>query len=258
MHCVAVSACRNPRRLLMNHTHKKPLDAPDLLVVDDDVFFCRIIEQQLQRANMHAHCVHTGAAMFDHLLRQNPDLVILDYYLAEESGLALCRRLRRISSVPLIMLTGESNASEIVACLDAGADDYVMKPHDRNQLIARVRALLRRSQLHQEPHGASSILRFGDIELEPDSRLLRRADQQIQLSQRECLLLQILHAQYPAPLDRERASWVVLQRELTPGDRTIDLLISRLRKRLHSITRTVDVLTLRNLGYQLRTDCRPP
>lgn len=236
----------------MNNAHEHHPDGAHVLVVDDDTFFCRILEQQLRQAGLRPHCVHSGNDLFEYLAERNPDLIILDYYLGKENGLALCRRLRRISSVPVIMLTGLKDGAAVVACLDSGADDYVVKPHDRDQLLARLRVLLRRSTENRASDSAAAALRFGDIELEPASRVLRRGMQQTQLSERECTLLQRLYAQYPAPLDRERASWIVLRRELKPGDRSIDLLISRIRKRLNGMASSVDVITLRNRGYLLR------
>ncbi len=235
----------------MNGTQEQQAKTPHVLVVDDDAFFCRIVQRQLSQADFTSDCVHGGAELFDYLLRRSADLVILDYDLGEENGLQLCRQLRRASSVPVIILTGVDDDIAVVACLDAGADDYLVKPHNREHLLARLRALLRRSSTGRPPVAVATILRFGDIELEPGSRTLRQGQQQTQMSARECVLLQTLHAQHPSPLDREHASWMVLRHELKPGDRTIDLLISRLRKRLKRIASRVTVVTLRNQGYLL-------
>lgn len=186
-----------------------------------------------------------------------PDCVILDYYLKNENGLDVCSRLRELSGVPVIMLTGLTDSRAVVACLEAGADDYVLKPYEAGQLLARIRAVLRRVVDPARP-GQPPSAGFGDLTIDVVGRMVRVGHTALQFAEREQELLTALIREYPDLLDRERCSRLVLRRDWIPGDRAIDVLVSRVREKLRTIGSRLDIITLRGRGYVLRDPAAQP
>lgn len=237
------------------HEMQKPPPAPRaapqrIAVVDDEPTWCEAVRNQLVHAGFEVAVFLRGSEFLEQFAVTAPDLVILDFYLDEESGLDVCREVRRVSAVPLLMLTGLDDGEAVVACLEAGADDYVLKLQAPEQLLARVRALLRRSGASG---GSTSAARpFGDLGFDPDARIVHRGDASLQFGEREFALLAALLREYPHMLDRERCSWLVLRREWIPGDRALDVLVSRVREKLRKLDSRIDIVTVRSRGYVLR------
>ena len=182
------------------------------------------------------------------------DLVILDVMLPVDDGFTLCRKARQVSAVPIIMLTAASDESDKVIGLELGADDYLAKPFSARELLARVKALLRRNQIVQSPGTEARFLCFNGWKLDLVRRELIDPQKQSEpLSGIEFTLLSLFLRHPNQILDRDQISEITRRRENNPLERGIDVQISRLRQRLQDSQRLL-LRTLRNQGYMLCCD----
>jgi DNA-binding response OmpR family regulator len=227
-----------------------------ILVVDDDIRICRLLSRILMAEGYAAETVENGQAMWRALRTRTFDLVILDLRLSGgEDGLALARRLRAESDMPLIMLTGRSEQIDKIVGLEIGADDYVTKPFDRYELIARIRSLLRRSQLRNgTPNGsdrAKSLVKFAGWTLDLGRRQLRApGGEKIELTGFEFELLSVLAQKPGRLLSRDQILELVASRQWNPSDRSIDVHIGKLRRKLRDDPRSPGLIkTVRGIGY---------
>ena len=196
-----------------------------ILVFDDDASIRRMLDRTLAAEGYTVANAADGGAALAAVERSVPELVVLDVAMPGLDGLAVCRRLRaRGLSVPVLLLTARDAVEDRVAGLDAGADDYLVKPFATEELLARVRALLRRGK---EP---AELLAFGDLTLDPATREVRRGDRTIGLSAREADLLELLlhHARRVVP--REQALSEIWQDDAAPN--IVDRYVSNLRRKL--------------------------
>ena len=177
-----------------------------------------------------------------------PDLVVLDLGLPGMDGVEVCRRLRSDGDVPILMLTARSETEDRVAGLDSGADDYLVKPFERQELLARIRALLRR----RPPRGSAS-LEVGDLALNPDRREVRRGEREIELTNREFELLEFLMRNERLVVSRERLLDEVWGYDPMAATNTIDVFISNLRRKLEEGGESRLLHTKRGAGYVLKT-----
>lgn len=240
-------------------------------LLDDDPLFCRATQRQLDSVGIGCVFQHSFDALLDLLKTDPPDLILLDLELGRDDGHTVCHKLRALSDQPIIMLTGTESPDMVVSCLEVGADDYVTKPFDAEELGARIRAVIRRRANHQVFHhashqgnginhrndnrngGAEAMQRnFGALSLDIISSVISGEQGSLQLSNTEAALLLALLAAAPASVDREQLSRAALRRSWTTGDRTIDVLVSRLRKKISAVTNTIETCTLRGSGYALR------
>lgn len=160
-----------------------------ILAVDDDPDVLGTVERVLQRENFEVYTVNSGQKALEYLERNLPDMIILDIIMPEMDGITVCRHLRadsRFTALPVLFLTAKGSTDDIVAGLDAGADDYVIKPFELAELRARVHALLRRTQRIQEP---SRMLQIGNLRLDSDTYQVAVMDETIQLTSTEHRLL---------------------------------------------------------------------
>ncbi|MBI5919063.1 MAG: response regulator [Nitrosomonadales bacterium] len=225
---------------------------PHILVVDDDTDIRSLLADYLAQQGWHISTAANGAEMRALLERETVELVVLDLTLPGEDGLALCRDLRARSALPVIMLTARSAPLDRILGLEMGADDYLCKPFEPRELVARIRSVLRRSA------GASTLehaqrLVFGDWTLNlVDHQLQRRDGVVVALSGGEFRLLKVLLEHPNRPLDRDQLLSLTQGRDGDPFDRSIDLAISRLRQKLGDDARAPQLIkTLRNEGYLL-------
>jgi two-component system response regulator MprA len=212
-----------------------------ILVVDDDASIRRMLDRALSAEGYAVEVSPDGGAALAAVERAVPDLVVLDVAMPGLDGLAVCRRLRaRGLAVPVLLLTARDAIEDRVAGLDAGADDYLVKPFATEELLARVRALLRRGK---EP---AELLAFGDLVLDPATRAVRRGDRQIVLSAREADLLELLlrHARRVVP--REQALAEIWHDEAHPN--IVDRYVSNLRRKLGDPPL---ITTVRGTGFLL-------
>ncbi len=227
---------------------------PHILLVDDDADILILLSGFFRN---HGHAVTTatgGAAMFEALQRQPSDIVILDVMLQNEDGFSLCRRLRATSRIPVIMLTAMADHTDRVVGLEIGADDYVTKPFDQRELLARVKAVLRRTAELATAPVASEIrpaLCFAGWRLDVARRELRSADNALVLLSGGEFDLLLAFAEHPQRV-LTRDQLLDLARGLSHAayDRSIDVQVSRLRHKLEDDPKSPSIIrTVRNGGY---------
>jgi DNA-binding response OmpR family regulator len=189
----------------------------------------------------------TGGQALQTAARHPPDLVILDLGLPRLDGIEVCRRLRADGDVPILMLTARAETEDRVDGLDSGADDYLVKPFERQELLARIRALLRR----RPPRGSAS-LEIGDLTLNPDTREVRRGERELELTNREFELLEYLMRNERLVVSRERLLDDVWGYDPTAATNTIDVFISNLRRKLEAGGELRLLHTKRGAGYVLK------
>ena len=224
--------------------------SPRLLIVDDDPQIRELLGQYLQGFAMQCDGVGDGQAMQAALAAAHYDLIILDLMLPGEDGLSLCRQLRQRSDTPVIMLTARGEATDRVVGLELGADDYVVKPFDPRELVARIHSILRRSGRVQ-PTTASDDIRFDGWTLSRLKRQLTTPQQLlVPLSNAEFRLLLTFLERPQHILSREQLLDAARGRSFDAFDRSIDLLVSRLRQKLGDDPRAPRLLkTVRGEGY---------
>ncbi len=238
-----------------------PVSAPvRLLLIEDDVKMSDLIREALAREGMDAHPIYDGE---NGLLRAQSGeypLVLLDVMLPGMGGLEVLRRLRASSTpgalVPVLMLTARGDELDKVLGLEMGADDYLPKPFSTRELTARIRAILRRSELRSETKSApqserdSKIIAVGDLELDMAAREAQRAGQRLDLTGAEFDLLHALLQNAGEIVTREVISQTALGRQLMPYDRSIDVHISNLRRKLGPDARGGErIKAVRGIGY---------
>jgi DNA-binding response OmpR family regulator len=218
-----------------------------VLVVEDDVEIAEVLRRTLLA---EGHEVRTAAdgeqalALFSEFV---PDLIVLDLGLPSLDGLEVLRRVRAESDVPVLILTARSELDDRVEGLDSGADDYLVKPFERKELLARLRALLRR----RPPRGSAALV-VGDLVLNPDTREVRRGEREIELTNREFELLEYLMRNERLVVSRERLLEDVWGYDPTAMTNTIDVFISNLRRKLEAGGEPRILHTKRGAGYVLR------
>ncbi len=193
----------------------------------------------------HLECAYSGREGLTLALNNNHDLVILDVMLPVLDGFALLQQLRRRKRVPVIMLTARVQQQDRIQGLDAGADDYLPKPFDPDELLARIRAVLRRTESRVEV--LSSALTIGSVRLEPVAREVWSNGKPVELTSTEFDLLDMLMRSAGRVVSREEITAALFEREATPYDRFLDVHISHLRKKLHNGPRLIR--TIRGVGY---------
>jgi DNA-binding response OmpR family regulator len=218
-----------------------------VLVVEDDDDIADVLRRSLRQ---EGHEVRTAADGEDALRLASefvPDLVVLDLGLPGIDGVEVCRRLREAGDVPILILTARSDTGDRVEGLDAGADDYLVKPFEREELLARMRALLRR----RPPRGTASLT-VGDLVLNPGTREVSRGDRQLDLTNREFELLEFLMRNERLVISRERLLEEVWGYDPTSLTNTIDVFISNLRRKLEEGGEPRILHTKRGAGYVVR------
>jgi DNA-binding response OmpR family regulator len=222
-----------------------------ILIVDDDVELADMVGELLQREGWACHSVLTARDAEHALIRHRPDLVVLDVMLPDANGLELCRRWRQQwPSLPLLMLTARGDPMDRVLGLELGADDYLAKPFEARELVARVRALLRRTAPGRGDTPAP--LRFNGLEIDLMRREVRTAPDAapLTLTSVEFKLLVALARIPGRPLSREQLSQAVQPGHYRPQDRTVDVQIGRLRRRLREAAPGAEWIdTVRGEGY---------
>ena len=218
-----------------------------VLIVEDDEDIADVLRRSLRNEGYEVRTSGDGVEALDVAAGFFPDLVVLDLGLPRMDGVEVCRRLRADSDVPILMLTARSETEDRVGGLDSGADDYLVKPFERRELLARIRALLRR----RPPRGSAS-LEVADLTLNPDTREVRRGSREIELTNREFELLEHLMRNERLVVSRERLLDEVWGYDPTAATNTIDVFISNLRRKLEAGGESRLLHTKRGAGYVLR------
>jgi two-component system phosphate regulon response regulator OmpR len=209
---------------------------PRILVIEDDPEIRHLLRDYLQRQGFRVDIGDGGAALdrFRTTLGE-PDLVVLDIMLPGEDGLSICRRLRASSRVPILMLTAKGEDIDRILGLEMGADDYLAKPFNPRELVARIQAVLRRQARAQTPGAPSAEparVAFGPFTLDLATRSLTREGEPVALTTGEFALLKVLALHPSQPMSRDKLMELARGRELEHSDRSIDVQVSRLRKLL--------------------------
>jgi DNA-binding response OmpR family regulator len=200
---------------------------PTVLVVEDDRKIAGLVAKNLEAAGFACRLVHEGSGVPEIVREAAPELVVLDIMLPGVDGLELTRRLRAETDVPIVLLTARSGEGDKVLGFELGADDYVTKPFSPRELVARVRALLRRTKTLDE-----KTIERGDLEIDPARREVRRAGEPVPVTTLEFDLLYFLAARPGRVFSREALLEHVWGRDRVVDDRSIDSLVSRLRRKL--------------------------
>jgi two-component system OmpR family response regulator len=238
------------------------MEAPDhILVVDDDHQLLSLLAQYLQGCGYRVSTAGHATQMRAVLATAKVDLIVLDVMLPGEDGLSLCRdlRTRGAEHIPVLMLTARSEEADRIVGLEMGADDYLTKPFATRELLARIRAVLRRTRMLPptlQPRQQARLLRFGDWQLDTTARhLLDAQGTLVPLTGGEYRLLRVLLEHPQRVLNRDQLLNLTQGRDADPFDRSIDLLVSRLRQRLRDDSREPRYIkTVRNEGYVLCAD----
>jgi two-component system response regulator MprA len=222
---------------------------PTILVVEDNRDVLAVIAHTLSSNGYEVSRAYDGDTALATALDTAPALVILDIGLPKRSGLDVATELRRRGfRAPVLMLTARGTVSDKVTGLDAGADDYLAKPFDTEELLARVKALLRRATLRDD----DAKIRVGDLVLDPISRQVRRGSRDIALTQREYALLEYLMKNTGRELTRDQITEHVWQQDTEPSTNVVDVYINYLRKKIDVEGAAPLLHTVRGVGYVLR------
>jgi two-component system response regulator MprA len=227
--------------------HTNASTAARILVVDDDPLILSMMRRHLEVEGYSVTSASDGDTAVELMRRDGADLLILDVMMPGLDGFEVCRTVRRESNVPILMLTARDEATDKVHGLDCGADDYVVKPFNPDELLARVRALLRRMQPHHP-----EVLRFGDVELVPSAREARRDGVLLELTAREYELLELFVRHPRQVLSREQILQEVWGFDYLGDSNLVDVRIKYLRDKLEVGGRPRVIQTVRGAGYALR------
>ena len=227
------------------------VNIPYIAIVDDDAAIRTSLGRALRMENYDVELFEDGASALKSIQLRAPDAIVLDLQLPDIDGLEICRRIRRSGdTTPILMLTARDAVNDRVEGLDVGADDYLVKPFDLAELLARLRALLRR---HSPGEGDGTVLRFEDLTLNPQTREVFRASRRVELTKIEFDLLE-LFVQHPRQvLTRDQILDLVWGYNFDSGTNSLAVYIGYLRRKLEEGNEARLIQTVRGVGYALRT-----
>jgi DNA-binding response OmpR family regulator len=220
---------------------------PRVLVVEDDLDIAGVLRRSLDKEGYEVRIAGDGEAALDEAGVFEPDAVVLDLGLPKLDGVEVCRRLRADGDVPILILTARDAIDARVEGLDSGADDYLVKPFERDELLARMRALLRR-----RPPRGSAFMVVGDLRLNPDTREVFRDERQLDLTAREFELLEYLMRNARIVVSRQALLDEVWGYHPFAETNTVDVFISNLRRKLEEGGEPRVLHTMRGAGYVIR------
>ena len=222
----------------------------DILLVDDDTELCSMLAEYLESENFNVDMVHDGLSGVIQARGKNYDAIVLDVMMPEMDGFSVLRELRQSMQTPVIMLTAKGDDVDRIIGLEMGADDYLPKPCNPRELVARLKAVLRRTQF--APKVSEEII-TGKIEVRPKARKAYFNSEPLPLTSSEYNLLEVLARHVGQVVDKETLSEQALGKKLTAYDRSIDMHMSKLRQKLGDDDQQL-VQTVRGVGYQLTSE----
>ena len=209
-----------------------------IIIVDDDARIRDLLRRYLAQEGFEVLQAEDGKALNRILLREAVDLIVLDLMMPGEDGLSICRRLRAANDrTPIIMLTAKGEDVDRIVGLEVGADDYLGKPFNPRELLARIHAVLRRRPVLEAPGSPAAdaeVVRFGPFSFDLGARALHRGEEDLPLTTGEFAMLKALVRHPRQPLSREKLAQLARGREFEPFDRSLDVQVSRLRKLLEA------------------------
>lgn len=226
-----------------------------VLLIDDDVELVEMLKEYLELENFEVSVAHDGEAGAKLASQQAFDIIVLDVMMPKLNGIDTLRTIRQHSNVPVIMLTARGDNTDRILGLELGADDYVPKPSTPREIVARIRAILRRVKPAEDNHGASAQLVVGALSIWPAQRLVTWDDEPVTLTSTEFNLLEILAKNAGQVVTKQDLSQLALGRPLARFDRTIDVHLSSIRHKLGVLPDGRHMIqTVFRLGYQLLKD----
>ncbi len=232
--------------------HAEGMGTGTVLVVDDELKVCDLIRVYLERSGYGVLCAHDGALALQEIERRKPDLVLLDLNLPGMDGLEMCKTLRKTSDVPVIMLTARDEEADRIVGLELGADDYVTKPFSPREVVARVKAVLRRRNSAQ---GDRPVV-LGDLTVDPSRHAVTYRGRPLRLTSREFAIVEFLARNPGRVYSRSQLLDHVFGIDFEGYDRTIDAHIKNLRQKMieSSPDSPTPLTTVRGVGYKLETE----
>lgn len=219
-------------------------------VVEDDADIARLVQHQLELNSYHARVFATGASVLQEAVRDMPRLFLLDIMLPGTNGFELCGQIRRhplLTKIPVIFMTAKTGEVDRIRGLDLGADDYISKPFSPRELMARVRAVLRRAQ----PPPPTAVMKIGDLEIDSDSMILRSQDQEVPITTREFRLLEFLARNTGRVFTRDQLLDAVWSDSSFITPRSVDVYVRRLREKIEPEPENPRYLkTVHGTGYR--------
>lgn len=233
---------------------------PHILIVDDDLALRNLLQRYLKENDYSVSAVADGVKMDQYLKQERPDLIILDLMLPGEDGLALARRLRNHSNVPIIMLSARGEEVDRIVGLEVGADDYLAKPFNPRELLARIRSVLRRSNsVTEHADMENHTITFGPYRLDKSSHQLFHGDQPLTLTSGDYSLLEVFTSHPNRVLNRDTLLQLLKGYDHQPYDRSIDVRVTRLRKKIEpDISNPVYIRTVWGEGYLFSPNATEP
>lgn len=220
-----------------------------VLIVDDDARLIDLLTEYFGENEFITHAVMLGADALDAIQDNQPDIVILDIMLPDTNGLDVLKQIRAKHTIPVIMLTAKGDDTDRIVGLELGADDYLTKPFNPRELLARIRAILRR-QDRAVPDSDSVIIRAGDLELNRSTRTLTSAGENVPLSTTEFNILEVLMKHPNTVLSREQITNMAQGRNFMAEDRSVDIHVSKLRGKIEKDPSSpVRIKTVWGTGY---------
>lgn len=220
-----------------------------ILIVDDDPAICDLLEKYLTKEGYEISIAGNAYDALEMFKKNEPDLVLLDIILPGRSGKDLCSDIRKFSSRPIIMITAKNEVFEKVVCLEFGADDFVVKPFDLNELAARIKAVLRRCNSHADL-GEEEIIKFENIEISKQKYELKLRGKAVDIPPKELELLYFLASNYNRVFTRDQLLDKVWGFDYLGDSRTVDVHVKRLREKLEDVSDKWVLKTVWGVGYK--------
>ena len=225
-----------------------------ILIVEDEENLARFVELELKHEGYETQVSYDGREALELALNEDWNAILLDLMLPELNGLEVCRRIRQVKTTPIIMMTARDSVIDRVSGLDDGADDYIVKPFAVEELLARLRAVLRRVDLEDEGHaGKATTVTSKDLTIEKENRIVRRGDEVIELTKREYELLLTLMENVNVVLAREDLLKKVWGYESKIETNVVDVYIRYLRNKIDRPGEDSYIQTVRGTGYVMRS-----
>lgn len=222
-----------------------------ILIIDDDIELCELVSEYLEDEGFTVDSVHDGPTGVERSLANQPELVILDVMLPGLGGFAVLARIREASKVPVIMLTARGEEVDRIVGLEMGADDYLPKPFNPRELVARIRAILRRTAESAEIGAEAAFVSVADLEMDLGSRGVRCSSGNVDLTGAEFAILETLVRSAGSVVSRDDLSKKALGRRTSAFDRSLDVHLSNLRRKLGPLPDGGErIKTVRGVGYQ--------
>lgn len=218
-----------------------------ILVIEDDLAILRLLQRGLSMEGYQVETATNGESGLKLFQEKQPDLIVLDLMLPGMDGLEVCQRIRQKSKLPILILTAKDAVQDRVEGLDAGADDYLVKPFNLEELLARIRALLRRTEQERQP-----VLRFADVTIDTTTREVRRGDRKLELTKKEYQLLELFMRHPRQVLTREMIFDRIWGYDFGGESNVLEVYIRYLRQKLEQNGEPRLIHTVRGVGYVMR------